>query len=203
VETAGGDVGKREMRHVDVAWRPRARALGVLIGGERGPKNGELEAEIAPLGGEEIAGPVPPFVAKLGMRPVVGRKMKRARFGRPREPVVVRSRSEGLKNREHRAGGGRRGSCAPDRDRADECDGDDQHGPNHAHTDFLPFHGCMVAMPNIDSTAKGTRRDDAKRKACDICVRTSLEREGGFDGLASQRGNGERDRAAIDRGKEN
>jgi hypothetical protein len=35
----------------------------------------------------------------------------------------------------------------------------------------------MVAMPNIDSTAKGTRGDDAKWKACDICVRTSIERK--------------------------
>jgi hypothetical protein len=45
--------------------------MRILIGRESGSKDGELETKGAALGRGEIARPIPPFVAKLGVRAMV------------------------------------------------------------------------------------------------------------------------------------
>jgi len=50
---------------------------------QREAKNGEFEAESRAIFAVEIAGDIPPFIAEIGVRPVIGWKHELPVFGRP------------------------------------------------------------------------------------------------------------------------
>ena len=100
MELAARQIGDGEMSHIDIPRCPRALAFRVGVSRECGSKDGELVAEALAVGGGEVARPVPPFVAKVGMRAVVFGKMELARQNGAREAIIVGPRPERIHHRE-------------------------------------------------------------------------------------------------------
>ncbi len=73
MKDAAGGVGHGEVGHVELTGRPR-RLAAYRLRGEGRAEEGRLIAEVAPGGGLEVAGEVPPLGAEVGMGPVVGRE---------------------------------------------------------------------------------------------------------------------------------
>ena len=107
---AGGHVRDREVGEVDLV-RGEAGAFGRRAGGEAPAEERELEAEAAAVGGDDVAGVVPPLGLVVEVRAVVLREGERAGLGGAGEA------------RRDRGRGRARGGGLPSRRRAGACVG--------------------------------------------------------------------------------
>src|SRR5581483_9405356 len=99
LESSRRNVRDGEMRRVDLVRTPAGNlgSDGHRSRCERDAEERELEAEILASAGVQLSGPIPPFVAKLGMRTEVGGKDEGPRLARLRKLRLLRAAAQDRK----------------------------------------------------------------------------------------------------------